>query len=61
MKVKGGFSDGFSGRLGNLIFYERGGRTFARRVAIPGKTRKWETEGRTERQQDANGWSSRKI
>ena len=53
MKVKGGFGDGFSGRLGNLIFYERGGRTFARRVAIPGKTRKWETEGRTERQQAA--------
>ena len=32
------------GKVGNLIFYTRNGRTFARRVAVPGRKRKPRTE-----------------
>ena len=50
MEVRGIMDKEFSGKLGNFVFYQRNGKTFVRRVAIPGKPRKWETEGRTERQ-----------
>lgn len=50
MEVRGIMDKEFSGKLGNFVFYRRNGKTFVRRVAIPGKPRKWETEGRTERQ-----------
>ena len=35
----------YRGKLGNLVFYTMNGRTFARRVRIPGKKRKPRTEG----------------
>lgn len=44
-----------SGRIGNLIYYIRNGKQYVRRVAIPGKTRKWETEGRTAKQKTVVG------
>ena len=37
------------GKVGNMIYYSWGGKTFARRARIPGKRPKWETEGRDER------------
>lgn len=46
MKVKSQDGAQLSGKMGNIIYYTRGGKTFARRAAIPGKKRKWETEGR---------------
>ena len=33
------------GKMGDLIFYKRGNKVCVRRVAIPGKPRKWEREG----------------
>ena len=39
----------YHGRVGNMIYYVRDGKTYARRARIPGKKRKWETEGRDER------------
>ena len=47
MKVKDFINGQFQGRHNNLIFYTRGNNTYVRRYAIPGKKRKWETEGRT--------------
>lgn len=35
----------YRGKLGNLVFYTMNGRTFARRVRIPGKKQKPRTEG----------------
>ena len=51
MKVKDFINGQFQGRHNNLIFYTRGNNTYVRRYAIPGKKRKWETEGRTPKQQ----------
>lgn len=42
-----------SGRIGNLIYYVRGGKQCIRRVAIPGKKKK--TEERTPRQKAVSG------
>lgn len=44
-----------SGRIGNMIYYVYNGKQCVRRVAIPGKKRKWETEGRTEKQKAVTG------
>lgn len=44
-----------SGRMGNMVYYVRNGKQCVRRVAIPGKKRKWETEGRTEKQKAVTG------
>ena len=49
MKVDTPTGAQLSGRIGNMIYYTRNGKTYARRAAIPGKKRKWETEGRHER------------
>ena len=35
MKVKKGLAEGFSGKIGNMVFYQRNGRTYARRVPDP--------------------------
>lgn len=51
MKVKDLINRFFQGRHNNIIFYARGDKMYARRYAIPGKKRKWETEGRTPKQQ----------
>lgn len=44
-----------SGRMGNLIYYVRNGKQCVRRVAIPGKKRKWEMEERSEKQKALSG------
>lgn len=44
-----------SGRLGNMIYYVRNGKQCVRRVAIPGKKQRSETEGRTEKQRAVTG------
>ena len=36
------------GRVGDMVYYSWGGKTYARRVRIPGKRPKWETEGMAE-------------
>ena len=41
----------YRGKMGKLIYYTMNGRTFARRVSIPGKERK----PRTERQREMSG------
>ena len=51
VKLNDAIGLGMSGKMGNLIFYQRNGQTYVRRVQVPGKKRKWETEGRSERQQ----------
>ena len=40
------------GRRGNVIYFTRNGKLHAKRYAIPGKPRKWEVEGRTEKQRE---------
>ena len=49
MKIINAEGGQMSGRVGNMIYYVRDGKTYARRARIPGKKRKWETEGRDER------------
>ena len=57
MKVIGEEGQVLSGKMGNLVYYTRNGRTCVRRARIPGKKRKWEVEGRNER----NAASSRRF
>ena len=33
------------GKVGDMVYYSWGGKTYARRLRIPGKRPKWETEG----------------
>lgn len=49
MKIINAEGGQMSGRVGNMIYYVRDGKMYARRARIPGKKRKWETEGRDER------------
>lgn len=44
-----------SGQIGNMIYYVRNGKQCVRRKAIPGKARKWETDGRHEIQKALAG------
>ncbi|MCB6971342.1 MULTISPECIES: hypothetical protein [Butyricimonas] len=53
MKVRDFINGIIVGRRGNVIYYERAGRLYMRRYAIPGKKRKWETEGRSPGQKAA--------
>ena len=53
MKIKDFINRIIIGRRGNVIYYERAGRLYMRRYAIPGKKRKWETEGRSPGQKAA--------
>ena len=53
MKVTDAEGRTLSGKVGNMIYYTRNGRTYARRARIPGKKRKWEKEGRDPRQEAA--------
>lgn len=55
MEVKDSGLGLISGRMGNMVYYVRNGKQCVRRVAIPGKKRKWETEGRTEKQKAVTG------
>lgn len=50
MKVRDFINGIIVGRRGNVIYYELNGRLYMRRYAIPGKQRKWETEGLSPRQ-----------
>jgi hypothetical protein len=52
MKIKD-YMHGFPhGRRGNIIYYTRNDETYMRRYEIPGKKRKWEIEGRTQKQRE---------
>lgn len=55
MQVKDLSTPLMKGRMGNLIYYVRNGKQCVRRVAIPGKKRKWEEEGRTTKQKTVTG------
>ena len=46
MRVNSEEGQALSGKMGNLVYYTRNGRTYVRRARIPGKKRKWEVEGR---------------
>ena len=35
MKVEKGLAEGFSGKIGDMVFYQRNGRTYARRAPTP--------------------------
>ena len=50
MKVENEDGKLLRGKMGNMIYYTRNGKTYARRARIPGKKRKWEKEGRDSRQ-----------
>lgn len=50
MKVTDHEGRNLHGKVGNMIYYTVNGVTYARRARIPGKKRKWETEGRDEKQ-----------
>lgn len=50
MKIKDVTTSLLSGKIGNLIYYVRGGKQYVRRAAIPGKRKKWKKEGRTPKQ-----------
>ena len=50
MKVENDMGERLHGKVGNMIYYTMNGKTYARRARIPGKPRKWETEGRSEKQ-----------
>lgn len=50
MKVENEDGKLLRGKMGNMIYYTRNGKTYARRARIPGKKRKWEKEGRDPRQ-----------
>ena len=53
MRVDGNIDGMLHGKVGNMIYYTMNGKTYARRARIPGKKRKWETEGRSEKQRAA--------
>ena len=53
MKVLDPMGRQLSGRVGDMIYCVRYGRTYARRVAIPGKKRRGDGEGRSEAQVEA--------
>ncbi|WP_251619773.1 hypothetical protein [Odoribacter lunatus] len=55
MQVKDVTTPLLSGKIGNLIYYVRGGKQYVRRAAIPGKKRKWEVSGRTPKQKAVTG------
>lgn len=55
MKAKHGSIGLISGRVGNMVYYVRNGKQCVRRVAIPGKKTKWETEGPSEKQKVVTG------
>lgn len=55
MQVKDSTTPLMKGRMGNLIYYVRNGKQCVRRVAIPGKKRKWEEDGRTLKQKTVTG------
>ena len=44
MEVTSNLMEGMRGKLGNLIFYTRNGKTYVKRAQVPGKKRKPRTE-----------------